>query len=362
MHANKTQTPDSAREARPKEPAALSRRALLRNSAAAIAVAGTGTLLSACGSDDESSTGNGLTFLTVLPLTSLTFAPELLADAGGYFADQGLDVRFQSTRGTAQAIQLVLAASAPLTRIGQIEAVRHAANRDAPILNVGTIVKESTIRFVSSASAPLREPQDFAGKIVGIPSEGGETETTLDLILASAGIDSERVERQVVGVGPGVFNLVEQGRLAGFAVSIDTAKILEQQISGVEILRPGDFIDAGAQLYMVSADDFDENRELVGRYLQAIRAAVDFMIADDGFDETLRIIRQKYSFGTLEDPTVARESLAEYVRAWTAEGPENLLRTQPDSWQRGYDELVRLGQVEGDRDASDWYTNELVPS
>src|SRR5690606_20820391 len=104
-----------------------------------------------------------------------------------------------------------------------------ASNRGAPLMNVGTAVKESTIRFVSTTDAPLREPEDFVGKTVGIPSEGGETETTLDLLLRSSGIDPGAVTRQVVGVGPGVFNLVEQGRIAGFAVSIDTAKILEKQ-------------------------------------------------------------------------------------------------------------------------------------
>lgn len=327
-----------------------------------MAAVGSAALLTSCAGDDDTAAGNGLTFLAVLPLTSLTFAPELLADAGGYFADQGLEVAFQSTRGTAQAIQLVLAGTAPLTRIGQIEAVSHVVNRAAPIMNIGTVVKESTIRFVSSAAAPLREPRDFADKVLGIPSEGGESETTLDLLLASSQIDPARVTRQVVGVGPGVFNLVEQGRIAGFIVSIDTAKILEQQMPNVVVLRPGEFIESGAQLYMASSDHLETNSEILQKYLEAIRAALDFMIADDGFDATLRIMRQKYSFGSLQDTQIAKDSLAEYVRVWTAEGAENILRTEPESWRRGYEELVRAGLVEGGRDASAWFTNALIPA
>lgn len=339
----------------------MSRRTVLEGAAATFAAASGGVLLTACGGNGATS-GSSLTFLAVVPLTTLTFAPELLADAGGYFADQGLEVGFQSTRGSAQAVQLVLAGTAPLTRIGQIEAVTHAANSGAPIVNVGTVVKESTIRFVSSASAPLREPRDFVGKMVGIPSEGGESETTLDLLLASSGIDPESVERQVVGVGPGVFNLVEQGRIAGFMVSIDTAKILEQQSSSVVVLRPGDFITSGAQLYMVSRDGLGEHADIVRRYLEAVRGAIDFIIADDGFDETLRIMRQKYSFSTLENDAVAKDSLAEYVTAWTAAGREYVLRTDPARWQAGYDELVRAGRVDAGLDPSAWFTNDLVPS
>jgi len=270
-------------------------------------------------------------------------------------------VEFRSTRGSAPAIQMVLAGTAPITRIGQIEAIGHAANRGAPIINVATVVKESTIRFVSSASAPLREPGDLVGKLVGIPSEGGESETTLDLLLAGSGIDLDSVERQVVGVGPGVFNLVEQGRIAGFMVSIDTAKILEQQNPDVVVLRPGDFIDSGSQMYMVSEDGLLAHPDLIARYLEAVRRAIDFIIADDGFDESLRIMRQTYSFGTLQNDAVAKESLAEYVNAWTSAGSHNILRTDPARWQAGYEELVAAGRVDAGHDVSAWFTNELVP-
>lgn len=334
---------------------------MLKGSAAAIAASAGSVLLGGCGSGNDAASGTSFTFLPVLPLTTLTFAPELLADAGGYFADQGLDVSFQSTRGSAQAIQLVLAEGAPLTRIGQIEAVNHASNRGAPIVNVATVVKESTIRFVSSADAAIREPRDFIDKMIGIPSEGGESETTIDLILASANIDPARVERQVVGVGPGVFNLVEQGRIAGFLVSIDTARILEQQSPNAVVLNPGNFIESGAQVYMTSETQFAADPEPIRRYLAAVGAAIDFMIADDGFDATLEIMRRKYSFGTLQNDAVAKASLADYVRAWTLEGMDNVMRTDPARWQAGYDELVRVGQAQPGLDPSSWYTNELAP-
>ena len=72
---------------------ALSRRAFIGGSAA---VAGS-TLLGACSDgartpeSAESADVLRLTFLTILPPQSLTFAPELFADAAGYFADHGLD-------------------------------------------------------------------------------------------------------------------------------------------------------------------------------------------------------------------------------------------------------------------------------
>jgi NitT/TauT family transport system substrate-binding protein len=101
---------------------------------------------------------------------------------------------------------------------------------------------------------------------------------------------------------------------------------------------------------------------MIRRYLEAVYAAIEFMIDDDGFDRTLATLRQQYSFATLEDTPIAKASLAEYVRIYTAEGRENVMRTVADSWQRGYEEMVQVGLAAGGYDPSAWYTNELVPT
>ncbi len=341
---------------------AVSRRAFIGGSAA---LAGSFVLGGCSGGEPAagSSAASGrleLTFLTILPPQSLTFAPELLADAGGHFANHGLDVRFELTRGSAQAIQLVLAGRAPLTRISQIEGMRAAANRGAPIMNVGMVFKDSTIRYVSSKSDPLLEPQDFVGKMIGIPSAGGSSELELDLFLAAGGIDRASVRRQVVGLTPGVFNLVEQGRIAGYAVSIDTAKILERQQENAVVLNPGEFISSGGQFYMTSRTGLEQHREAIRRFVAGVRDALEFMLADDGFDRTLEVLRSKYSFDGLNDTEIAKESLEEYTSVWTAAGEENLLLTVPERWHRGYEELVAAGLAEPGASPDEWFTNEFV--
>jgi NitT/TauT family transport system substrate-binding protein len=341
----------------------ISRRAFIRRSAAtAVSASGSTALLSGC--RDERVAGVPLTFVTFQPLESLTFAPELFADAAGYFRDQNLRVAFESTRSSAQAVQLILANRAHLARVGQIEVALHASNRSAPVIVVGTLIRHSTIRFVSCDALPLREPRDFEGRAFGIPSERGESEITLDLCLAKGGIDPDSVTRQVVGVGPGIFSLVEEGRIAGYAVSLDMANALEQRNRNVVTFKPSDFISSGAQVYLSSLTGANEHQDGIRRFLAAIRAAVEFIIGDTktAFNETLRIIRQKYSFDTLNDDALARVSLGEYVTAWTAEGRANVLRTLPQTWGRAYEELVAVHQAEAGKVPTQWYTNEFLPS
>jgi NitT/TauT family transport system substrate-binding protein len=340
--------------------ATSTRREFLRDSAATLTAGTTGFVLIGC-SDSSTHGRTPVDFLAILDPQGLTFAPELLGIAGGYFADQGLEVTLQQTRGSAPAIQSVLAGGAPLTRIEQVEGVIHLANRRVPITNVGTIIKESAIRFISSSSAPIREPRDFVGRLAGIASLGGSTEKTLDLMLANAGIDPASIERQVVGPSAGNFVLVERGDIHCYAISIDVSKILERERADIVILNPGDFTAASSQFYMVSNDGLLAHRETIRRYLAAVHAAITFMADDSGFDRTLEILRQQYSFATLQDTEIAKASLTEYVRIWTAEGRDNVLRTVGESWRRGYDELVAAGLAEGGHDPSAWFTNELVP-
>ena len=343
------------------------RRRLLRGRMALVAAAAV-LVISSCGGEappagqaqSESEPLTPFTFLAILPPNSLTFAPELLADAAGYFADEGLDVTLELTRGSAQAIQLVLADRAPLTRISLIEGMRAAANRGAPLVNVGMVIKDSTIRYVSSDQDPLLEPENFVGKLIGIPSEGGSSELELDLFLAASGVDPESVSRQVVGLTPGVFNLVEQGRIAGYAVSIDTAKVLEQQQSAAVVLNHGEFMSAGGQFYVTSRNGLAQHGEAIAKYLRAVHAAIQFMADDDEFERTLEILRENYSFDALNDTAVAKESLREYVNVWTLAGHENLLVTDPGRWARGYEELVGAGLAEEGEDPAEWFTNEFV--
>lgn len=339
-----------------------SRRDFLRQSAATVTAGASGFALFGCSDGEQASGRTSVDFLAILDPKGLTFAPELLAIAGGYFADNGLDVTLQQMRGSAPAITSVIVGGAPLTRIEQIEGVIHLANTGAPIRNVGTVIKESSIRFVSSGAAPVREPQDFVGKLIGIPSEGGSTDKTLDLVLSTAGIAPETVERQVVGTAAGVYDLIERGAIQSYAVSIDVALNLQRQRNNVQVFSPGEFITSGAQFYMVSEEGLTVHGDTVSRYLQAVYAAIEFMIEDDGFERSLQILRQQYDFATLQDTEIARQSLIEFAGIWTAEGRDNVMLTSGDKWQQGYDELVQANLAEAGHDPSAWYTNEFVPA
>ncbi|GAA3741428.1 hypothetical protein GCM10022225_26100 [Plantactinospora mayteni] len=329
-------------------------------------------VLAACG-DDSAAGGGGsgggsskLTFLSVIPLASISNAPELLADTGGHFAKQGLDVTFQVTQGSPPAIQTVLAGSALLTKIGDIETITAISDKNAPLVNLGGVEKQGLLRFMSSKRKPLTKPEDFRGVTMGLPSTGGTSEKTLDLVLASAGIPKDSVKRQVVGLAPGVFELVKSGRIDGYIVSLDTSLSVLQQQPDAVAFAPSSVIAAGSQAYATSKAQLAEagNQDRIRKFLQAIADAITFMVDDEKneFKETLRLIGSKHDVPSFKDPGVAVEALKLFVKSWTVDGVDKVVHTNPQTWRSTYDEMAKSGLVPAGKDPVQWLNADYAPT
>lgn len=322
-------------------------------------------VLAACGGGGA-TTEDGrqkVTFLNILPLESLSYSAEMIADTKGFFAARGLDVTFEATQGSAPAIQTVLAGSAQITRIGDIETMVAAGKRGAPLVNIGEVIHRGTIRMISTKQRPITRAEDFRGKLVGTPSEGGTSSITLDLVAGSAGIAPDQVRRQVVGLSPGVFDLLTAGRVDSYIVSLDTAVLLQKTRPDAVVYDPNDDISSGAQLYATSAAQAADpaKQDQLRRYLAAISDAVAFISQDKphGYTETMRAIASKYQVPALANPAVARASLDGYVASYNAgDAP---VGTSPQRWAAAYREVSGIGLVDPGKDPAQWVDNRFAP-
>jgi NitT/TauT family transport system substrate-binding protein len=329
------------------------------------AAAAGSSLLAGCGSDAASTSGGGMktTFLSYLPLETLSLAPELLAVSGGHFAKHGLEVTLQPVKGSPQAMQTLLAGTAPITRLGQIDVMTAIADTGQPLVNIGTLTRASTLRFVySKKKHPLEKPEDFVGQTMGVPSEGGTSDKVVSLVLAGAGLDPEQTKRQVVGLTPGTFNLVEQGRLVGYVVSVDTANILAAQNADVGVFEPGTYVKSDSQVYVTTKDAAKKDAEILKAFMAGIHDALAAIVADDSLDETIKQLRGTYSFATLDDDKIAKASLTMMRSAWTGgDASKPLLVTDETVWTGGYKELTDAGVAKPGGAATTWFDNSLLP-
>ncbi|MFC7404760.1 ABC transporter substrate-binding protein [Georgenia alba] len=326
-----------------------------------------GGALAAC-ADDGAGGGQGgatedFTFVSFLPMDTLTFAPEMVGIAGGHFAAEGLQTTVQVARGTPQALQSVLGGVAPLSRCATIDLATARTEQDQPLVNVGTIIRQPMLRLNYSLDRPIETAEDMVGLTIGIPSEGGTSEKSLLLMLMNGGVDPEQVTRQVVAQTPASWEMVRRGQLDGYISSTDMSLLVQAQHEDAAALNPGDVapMPSDTQFYVTTEEALESHAEPIRAYLAAVRSACGSVLEDEGFTQTVATLREEYTFATLDDDAVARDGLAVQADGWTDGGaaPE-LLVTDMDLWLEGLEELERVGFVSGVEDAESWATNELL--
>jgi len=328
------------------------RRAFMARSAGALAaVSGGGGLLAACGSPasqkaaTSSSAGSGSSTVQVVNILppQLGYAAEYIADMDGFFKKEGLEVKANTARGSAPAIQAILSGTAMLSWVGWLESVIDIANRGAPIMSVAFTGRRSTLAIVSDKSKPLSKPQDFVGKRVGIPSEGGTSETTLDLMLAANNIALNKVPRQVTGFTPGTFELIKKGRIAGFVIGASQEEQFRESQPSSTFLNTADYVTDGLN-YITSQKSFQANKAQIQAYLRALKGAMEQILTDKekGYPDTLKKLRSKYDFDELKKDSVAKAYLDFNVGSWVVDGQDKLLKTDPEKWKATYDAAVKV--------------------
>ncbi|GGA60977.1 nitrate ABC transporter substrate-binding protein [Pseudoclavibacter endophyticus] len=324
-------------------------------------------ILTGCATDDGQEL-HDMNVVTFLPLDSITFTPEMFAYAGGYFEKHGLNVNLEPVQGSAAAMQAVISGAADITRVSSLDSFP-AFEQGQPISSIGTMAYGSPIWFLSHDANPIESAQDMAGQVVGLGSIGGTSENLLNLTLDANGVARDDVTRQAVPVTSATFELVRQGQLATYMVSIDTAFYIGNQNDDAVLSQAGLEETPDLHTWIASSALLEdaERAEEVRAFLAAIREAMQFVLDDapNDFAEVISILEQsEFEIPALSVEEVAIESLSWYAEnVWIdPDGDHGLIENDAEAWQIAYDTYVEGGLLEGGHDPQSWVTDEFVPT
>lgn len=305
--------------------------------------------------------------VSFLPLQSFTFTPEMYAYSSGIFEEHGLDVQLQPVQGTAAAIQTLLGGATPITRASTVD-VMPGMEEGQPIVAVGTMAYRSNLRVISTEGNEVEEAADMEGATIGMGSIGGTSEKMLDFALDDAGVPRDSVTRQAVPVTAATYELVKQGQLDGYIVSLDTSIGIVNQNDDAVSSSAG-LVDAPERQVWITTQTNLEDPERVDqmeRFLAAIKEATQEVIDDSAndFENVLATLRDSgdWDFAALEDDAIAVEALQTYTtETWIdSTGAVGLLENDDEAWADIYDAYVDGGLLEGGGDPSQWITSELL--
>ncbi|WP_296576839.1 ABC transporter substrate-binding protein [Phreatobacter sp.] len=299
-----------------------------------------------------------MTFITPFSYI-LAFVDILHAQGGGYFQREGLDVTIQQGRGSAMAVQQVLAGGGLLSRTGVSDHIRASSRPGGDaLISVGTISQGSPFFVISSPDKPIRTPKDMAGKTIGVLSVGGATEIVLDCMLVAQGVDKATVARVQAPNTPAGMALIAQGRIDGYIVSAGVPVALKAANERFLSWNTDEFAPIPGQCYIAKRESVQRDGDLVVRFLRAVKKSIDDMLADTDLATTLKRI-EGFEIAEMRNRAVAPDILRNEMQFWLTAGRQNILRHVPDRWQKGYDLMAAAGFTPAGK-ADGLYTNEFV--
>ncbi len=195
----------------------------------------------------------------------------------GYFREGGMDVRIiQPASGTSG--QLVASGRADFG-VSYQEAVTFARLEGVPLVSIGAIIQHNTSGFASLKSKEIKEPKDFQDKNYGGWGSPVETATLKELMTKDGG-DFSKVN--ILTTGDMDFFKASQNHV-DFAWVFEGWTNIEAKLNGYEINyiplnKYSEALDYYTPVIITSERKIKGNRELVIRFMRALRKGYEYSI------------------------------------------------------------------------------------
>jgi ABC-type nitrate/sulfonate/bicarbonate transport system substrate-binding protein len=304
------------------------------------ALAALALLAAACGGDDD----DGLQQITFMAgfraQANLPFVAVYVADANGYFKEEGLAVTIRHSSGADEHLKLLLEQDVGFITGTGAQALRRFAD-GLPLRAVALFGQRGDQGFVARADSGIAAPADFRGRSVGF--KAGVVPAELHALLGTAGLTVDDVRLQAVGFDPRVFI---EGQVEVYPVFLDNEPDTIRR-AGVEIavIDPHEHgVPTLGLTYLAHEETLADDPELVERFLRAtLRGA---LWARDHVDEAVEITLR---FAEGADPAHQRFLLETDLA--NAERADGMGRSTPDQWEALAEVLLRYEVLEDPIDA-----------
>jgi len=227
------------------------------------------------------------------------YAPIMLAEAKGYFKEEGIDHKIVDGGPGKNPIPIVAVGQAQfgLATSGMLVVTARLAKDPVDIVAVGTLFQQSPAAYISlaAADAPASKPKDLEGKTLGTQVA---TEYLFYAFAKKNGVDASKVKLMPAQATAEPLLVGKMDYFLGWVVN-QTYQI-EQEAAKPDApaaikgktwraLRMSEWgVPTYSDVIFASSETLKKNPELVRRYLKAVQRGMQFVI--DHPDEAVDIL------------------------------------------------------------------------
>jgi NitT/TauT family transport system substrate-binding protein len=289
--------------------------------------------------------------LTIGTIGAASDAPLFIADANGYFAEQGLKVKFVRFDSAAKMIPSLSSGEVDVGSGATSAGLYNAVERGLGIKIVSDKARNTKeysfedimVRSDLVDSGKVKSLKDFKGLKVAISAQGNSEDALINYALAKNGLSIKDIDPVYLGFPNQIAAYANKGIDASLTVEPTVTKLL--QLGVAKKLVSADDIFPGFQTAVVFySPKFTQQKDNAKKFMIALVKAIRFYdgalegghIAGPNADAVINIL-VKYSF--IKDPAVHRAIISQAV---DPDGELNLPALQM-AWQYFKD----AGQIDG---------------
>lgn len=288
--------------------------------------------------------------------------PFLLADALGEFEGLTLD-RVGDITGGPQALQALVSNQTDIGGSAFYGAIAQLVSTGAPIKAVVPSYgsnEDSNQKVVVLDDSGIESASDLVGKKIAVNTLGANAEAVLDTWFDQEGL-SEEEQDQVTLVPLPPLNTPEalqNGQVDAAVVGFLSYQTMKAQFGVTELVNDVDVVGApyigGA--YTMRTEFIEQNPNTSRQLVEGVATAIEFIETHD-----------KQEIFDLYFPYLEEEGYADYIPAieanfpGTTGVPADAVIAEEDI-SRWVDWLEARGEMQGDLDVSEVYTNEFNPN
>ena len=219
-----------------------------------------------------------VTYLLPAPANLPAFGPWMVAQAKGYYKDEGLDVKFVSARGGVDVAKQIGAGNAVIGgAIGDTPIIARA--QGIPVKAVAVMGAGSLMQLVTHKEERIESPRELKGKTVTVLAYTDTTYYALLGMLSKVGLTKNDVNIQAAGP-TGVWQQFVEKKAVGMASTPDWTVTAMEAGSKVDILPADVFFKSMAQAILVSDETIQKNPQLVQKLVRATVKGMKDIMAD----------------------------------------------------------------------------------
>lgn len=272
-----------------------------------IAITMLATLITGC------SGQSGKTVIRLGEVTrSVFYAPQYVALEKGFFAEEGLDVKLQTTAGGDKTMTALLSGAIDVALVGSETSIYvYQQGAEDPVINFAQLTQSDGTFLVSRDEMPNFKWEDLKNSDFLGQRKGGMPQMTSEFTLKKHGIDSEQDLKLIQNID---FANIAAAFASGTGAFV---QLFEPQASIFELEGKGHVVASfGTEsgplpytVYMAKASYIDKNKDSIQKFTNAIQKAQKW-ISLHSPEETAKVIAPHFKDS---DPVVLTSAIKRYL-------------------------------------------------